>query len=138
MSVKKDFEIKLVNQVDDKSCMAACMAMVAGVTIEKVFEVMQDIHATPYSEYEAMIGLVRLGVLPIQIIGREFPRADLYMVAVPSLNNPGGTHAIIIDLRHGCMEVFDPQNGRPDRKYYTRENISGNWCQLMICERVYS
>ena len=132
----EDYKIDIVNQIDDKTCVAASMAMVAGVPIERVFEVMEAISKPPYSEHDAMKGLVKLGVLPIQVLGREFPHAALYIATVPSLNNIGGTHSIVIDLRHDEMEVFDPQNGRLDRKFYTKENLSGNWCQLMTCERV--
>lgn len=34
--IELENKIELVNQIDDKTCVAACMAMVAQVSIEKV------------------------------------------------------------------------------------------------------
>lgn len=133
---KNDFEITLVNQIDDCTCIPACMAMISGFKLEDVLHIMEDIRKPPYSEHETMIGLVRLKVLPIQILGRVLKPFHLYMAMVPSLNAIGVIHAIVIDVRDGNLKVFDPQNGRTDKKFYTDQYLPGNWCQLVSCERV--
>lgn len=130
----QNFKIKLVNQIDDKTCVAACMAMIAGVSIERVLKITEDIGEPPFSEETSMIGLTQLKVLPRRQLENQILHGRIYIADVPSLNFLGTMHAVVLDFRD-IFEVYDPQNGREGKKFYTSENISG-WANLIYCVRV--
>ncbi len=43
----------------------------------------------------------------------------LYLITVPSLNLEATNHQILVDTRYDAIEVYDPQKGRPGKKFYT-------------------
>ena len=108
------------------TCFSTCLAMIKA---EPAGSVIDQIHEWYFgggvSTREA---LDRLGI-PFE----SFDTADLpffqndgaYLVAVPSLNMPGGLHQIIVECFDGQMKAIDPAAGVKGWKYYVSELTEG-------------
>lgn len=94
------------------SCIATCLAMLCGRKAEFV-----DAEFTPkYVRKQADIPmfLAMWGILckPQLAAGiHELNIGSLYLATVPSLMSAGLFHQIIIDVREGIIEVYDPGQG---------------------------
>lgn len=119
-------------QPDGQTCMATCLAMLLDMdTAECVaryhdklysqdfwFDDILDEHNIPYEYGHPARGKLYQG--------------HVYLATVPSLNNAGGTHQIVIDYSHDEYVVLDPNIGR-DVKEYAEDgfNLLG-WCIDLI------
>lgn len=145
-------------QVDDKTCMQACAAMIAGVDVGFVVERARALFDDNGVDDNAVLGcevpsvaaryhdppstytpqalsnlqldklLVFYGYLPLQ---QQYPTlydGHVYIAHVPSLNFAGRLHAVVIDTRGEDVVVCDPQRGRKDREYYNAEKLT-SWCR---------
>jgi ABC-type bacteriocin/lantibiotic exporter with double-glycine peptidase domain len=114
--------MKLIRQKDDYSCGIACVAMVSGLSFSKVKECSKNILRSDYTmTAEEMDALLKS--LKIRFSRKLYPRfakTSLYIVTVPSLNVVGGNHYVVVDLRDAVFTVYDPQEGRKNKKYYAR------------------
>lgn len=123
--MNNDFNITLVNQQCSKSCVIACMAMVAGVSFEEAYKSIEDIAEPPLSDMPTRIGLTRLGVACFSdtII---LWKGEVYLLDVPSLNLLGSMHCIVVDTRSDEYGIYDPNYGIPGKKYYSSwDDIKG-------------
>lgn len=102
------------------SCVTTCMAMITGCPVGVLMGMHDEYHATNLSVRQV---LDRLGI-PF----RSFDSADrvslgdegVFLVSVPSLNIQGGMHQVVIEmLGDGDWRVYDPNQGRGGRLYYT-------------------
>lgn len=101
------------------TCMATCVAMVAGQPVDEVVERWhQKFHdktdwlddALDYYKIPYFYGSQRKA---------ELLYGFIYFLTVPSLNIKGGLHQILMSLTaERGIEVFDPAMGRPGSKYY--------------------
>ena len=102
------FRIELVNQDDDVSCIAACIAMVSGESLKHVKKTLGD---TDKGLLDVLIGLKKfnlygnLQAFPVLLIDR------VYTLTTPSLNFPGKNHQVVVTTFDNEMKVFDPQYG---------------------------
>ena len=114
--------MRLIQQQDDFTCGVACAAMVADVTFEQALAKSGDL--LPFRCGMASLGLSRL----LRRLGVRFTRKMLpklnrcvpHIIVVPSLNVLGGLHYVVADLSDAVLEVYDPQEGRPGKRYYRR------------------
>jgi len=71
--------------------------------------------------------LSEMGIHPINIphiAGPLFIEGATYLASVPSLNNLGGAHAIIIEVGEiGDATVYDPNEGRDGTQWYRRDAL---------------
>lgn len=108
-----------IQQQDDSTCGVACAAMVAGVPFEVAHsKARQFVHKNGIGSREMGTVLRRLRVRFTRKLFPELCRTVPHIVVVPSLNVTGGLHYVVVDLTRGYMEVYDPQRGRPGKRYY--------------------
>lgn len=104
-----------VRQMNDMSCAHACIAMATGIELDYVWSKAPqrlDIHRT-----------IQLLEFYGQHITRLDAPNDLCLLTVPSLNELGRNHMVMMDCKDG-FEVFDPNMGRPHKKWYTMERMN--------------
>lgn len=110
--------MKLVNQIDDKTCTSACIAMITGEPIE---EVISKFHKDYFTGRQRVSDyLRRKGLFARDMTSTERYMAfnAIYILCVPSLNQQASFHSIVADTRD-TVEIHDPQKGREGKKYYT-------------------
>lgn len=101
------------------SCVSTCLAMIVGRPAKEIIEEMHQ----PYRDGDLTLRqmLERLGVEYTAFFSLDCPPlADegVYLCTSPSLNIEGGNHQILIEVTDSGYFVFDPVQGREDRKYY--------------------
>lgn len=108
------------------TCFSTCLAMIKAEPAGCVIDQIHDWYfAGNVSTREA---LDRVGI-PFE----SFDTADLpffqkdgaYLVAVPSLNMPGGLHQILVECFDGRMTVLDPAAGVDGWKHYVADLTEG-------------
>lgn len=119
-------ERRHVQQRADNDCVIACVAMWTERGYERVAEKLKAGSldcAVDYLKKEHGWNVHR------HVQWYEYKPAIL---DVPSLNIPGGKHALFWDGRN----LFDPNSGRPGRLVWTKEllDVKRSWCGS-ICER---
>lgn len=137
---------ELVTQ-NEYDCGSACIAMVTGWSLEEVNKLHKEVFHTSVEETKGMRSEVLLALLTIIQLrneatqkGRIFSFHQLttawlvwereYIVTVPSLNNPGKSHYIVVQTKQQSLEnveagrvyeeykLFDPQKGT-EKAFYT-------------------
>lgn len=101
------------------SCVSTCMAMIVG---RPAAELIQELHQS-YRNGDITLRnmLDYLGVRYTAFYSVDCPPlADegVYLCTAPSLNIQAGNHQILIEVTDEGYFVFDPVQGREDRKYY--------------------
>ena len=105
-------QIKHQTQPTPLSCIATCLAMLAGrpakfVDQEFTPKYVRNQHDIPM--FLAMCGILCKPQITSGI--HELKIGSLYLATVPSLMSAGLFHQIIIDVREGIVEVYDPGQG---------------------------
>lgn len=113
--------IELIRQLDDETCMSACLTMVlCAMGLDKTFkEVVEEFHENFSNGMDTPMNyLLRHGLIARSFCGLEryMLYGNIYILGVPSLNHVATMHSIVVDVR-GTMEVFDPQM-KKEKKYY--------------------
>ena len=101
------------------SCVSTCLAMIVGRPAD---EVIAELHK-PYRDGDLTLRemLEYLGIQYTAFFSVDCPPlADegVYLCTSPSLNIEAGNHQILIEVTDDGYFVFDPVQGREDRKYY--------------------
>jgi len=104
-------------QPDQKSCVSTCVAMLLGVpaTGQQLVRFQGDY----FDDRETASSFLRRKGMKNRALlteDRTMNFGRVYILSVPSLNNVGGMHAIVVDMRD-VMEIYDPQKGT-GKKYY--------------------
>jgi len=111
-------QIQLVNQINDKSCVHACIAMVTGNSVKEMWER----YPHPMENTHQLVLLIERKILPIPTalaqLGVYFPSIGIYFMSVPSLNVPGALHCVVVKAEVDRFTVYDPQAGREGKKFY--------------------
>jgi len=111
-------------QPDESSCVLTCIAMALGLDVLTVLRDVRDLglgwkNGTDYQQMAYILGEYGVGCVPIQVEGTGII-AGSYICNVASLNRLGQSHAIFMHRdEQGGIRIFDPQNGRHDRAYYS-------------------
>lgn len=111
--------MKLINQINDQSCVHACLAMVTGVDINEVW----DRYPFPLTPKQELTVLIEGRAWPIAQppFDNQFPLCGIYLVSVPSLNVPGVLHRVVVVVGQTDVTCLDPQSGREGRKFYSED-----------------
>lgn len=112
---------KLIHQKTSNTCMSACVAMVLNSDFDTV---RQEFHAGYIKHEINPVAYLRSKGLKAEKAGNPFELeiGYVYILMVPSLNNPAMFHAIVLD--HTCPsgpELYDPT--REHRQRYSLEAI---------------
>jgi len=113
-------EIKLVQQSTDNGCMSACIAMVLDLPLDEVMEAFHDDYHEGEIRAEDYIRMRGVDVELLFAAGSRVYSDQLYIVSVPSLNLEGINHVVVMDTRNNETKVFDPNEGREGKRYYTK------------------
>ena len=119
--------MNIINQRTDRDCVIACIAMWTCNPYEEILSAFEgkfgDEWLTKYGVTSDQQGeLLRyFGIIPVTI--STCPTECTGILSFPSLNVPAGGHALF--WSNG--KVYDPQNGREGKKFYTNEMLNGLW-----------
>ena len=109
------------------SCVVTCLAMLAG---KKAEEVVAKHHHRYWESPPSIISIMEdLDIVAVPVgHGSPICWGHVYLLCMPSLNNPNGTHQIIVDLNNNSVAVFDPACGRIKQdgkkaKFYTEDTF---------------
>lgn len=103
------------------SCAHTCLAMLLGEPVDKVRKVLGD-NDCGLSDREIHAALDRFQFLWNHFVYPTMIVAGTYLLAVPSLNNLGGSHCIVVQRDDcGMFKVFDPNKGREGVKVYEED-----------------
>ena len=115
-------ELTLVTQPTHNTCTSACIAMITELPIDQVIE---EFHTKYINHHITLHGYLRVkGVstkMPVEKPSFPAPLSPghLYILTVPSLNEEGMFHNIVVDYRWGEKpHVLDPCEGKKNHKYY--------------------
>lgn len=109
------FELQHQQQPTDHTCGQTCIAMLLGVPVEKVTAIWGECGMTRAEVYHA---LERCCCWWNAFLFDLMTVHGHYLVTVPSLNNPGGLHYVVVRRDEDGERVFDPQRGRPGKLFY--------------------
>ena len=104
-----------VQQGHEDGCVHACIAMVSGRKYSDIYQ------AKPYplSFEETLLTLAEFGCVGIPQVSPSLPlRPCIVLATVPSLNEVGGNHMVVLQQAENTFEVLDPQAGRAGKKCY--------------------
>lgn len=125
----------LVNQIDDKTCTHACLAMAAQCSVEDIIKAMGG---EPLLRRQMVLFLACRGIMA-QWVPPGLPLTHgFYFVSVPSLNRPRMMHATVLYSEPPEVEdawpweLFDPQTGRTGREFYTNDDLEAG--EVAYCE----
>lgn len=106
------FTITHQTQPTPLSCIATCLAMLVGRPakfVDQEFTTKYVHNKIDIPMFLATHGIICKPQLTAGI--HELHIGKLYLATVPSLMSAGLFHQIIIDVRHGKVEVYDPAHG---------------------------
>lgn len=120
-------------QPTSNTCFSTCMAMIKG---DPAGHVVSQIHDWYWSGSVS----VREALDKLEIPFQSFDTADLhvfkgngvYLVAVPSLNQPGGLHQILCECFEGMYVVHDPCKGLAGSKHYVAALTDGAFNEVKL------
>lgn len=108
-----------VRQINDQSCVHACLAMLNGKSVEEMW----DRYPFPLTPKEELTILIESRLWPVcqQQFANQFPLCGVYLVSVPSLNVAGANHRVVVTVGEADVVCYDPQNGREGKKFYSMD-----------------
>lgn len=128
------FIIRHQTQPTCNSCFSTCLAMIKG---DPASYVVSQIHDW-YFDSSALVS-TRQALDYLEIPFESFDTADLpffqkdgvYLVAAPSLGQPGWMHQILCEVFDGEYVVLDPYMNKEDSKYYSA-SLTGDPRQVKL------
>jgi len=140
----KTREVSHLRQTRSDNCVAACLAMVTGKTIEDVEgELLFSGFKTPYSEAAYIPYLVRNNIFPEKIsYTMRGPLLDntVYLISCSSKLTAGAFHMIVGVMHEGTMIIKDPSDNLEKENIYSDKGfIDGSiptfeYLALVDCE----
>lgn len=115
-----ELPMKLINQINDYTCVHACIAMVTGADINELHE------KYPYAlpDDTAIKILVEHKVFPqYTTYPHLFPVQGLYLMTVPSLNKKACNHCVVVDASESGFVLYDPQTDREGKEWYPEDYL---------------
>ena len=125
--------IELVTQENDDGCAHACIAMVTGLIFEHVWTLHP--HQMTSDDIVHMLAHLRYVAEPVS---HGIPDG-LSLMTVPSLNELGCNHVVVMEVDNNQFRLYDPNKGRQNRKWYDLGEHDGdmsrfilkNWSEVM-------
>lgn len=124
-------------QTTPNNCVSTCIAMITNEDVDTVTEKFHDRYRKDpkisVATYFQEIGLPHT-VLPA--IVRYTDEGGIFVLSVPSLNYEGGSHCILVHHHHnGDWDVYDPNKGRQDKKYYVNGPLDSDLAVQIVSYR---
>ncbi len=139
-------EVTHVVQTTDHNCVAACLAMVTGMSIQWVENQLQeDGYKEPYCSEAYTRFLVQNDILPERIgyvMNGPILDDSVYLMICPSALGSKNAHMIVGVMNHGYMQVLDPNDDLTGEKIYSSVDYEdGNipvfsYLLLQDCDRI--
>lgn len=117
--------MKHITQPTHDSCVVTCCAMLANKPVKMTYEHFHEKLWNGQVSTEWILGALGLTTRRVFYDGDQVCKDRVYLAAVPSPNEPGYLHQVIIDCREEPIVVLDPAQGMPGRKYYAWEPEKG-------------
>jgi hypothetical protein len=117
-------KIKHVTQPTPHSCVHACLSMVTGLSVHDLIARFSDDDGLDYPKTATV--LTEMGIMPVSmpaITPHTMPICGAYFVSVPSLNLPGRSHQVVVNLEGEKWVLYDPNDGYDGRKFYARDSM---------------
>lgn len=117
--------MRFENQINDKSCVHACLSMVTGIPVETLWERFPH----PMRQEDEIVVLVENKIFPVpsSSYGPQFLRYGTYMMTVPSLNVGGALHCVLVVYNEDGAFLYDPQSGREGKKSYPLRSLMSDY-----------
>jgi hypothetical protein len=114
-------EVQHIVQINDRSCVAACLAMITGRSSKEVFD---EFHDSYINGKTRLCDYLEKHSIPFELktIRDHVRPGTVYLLSVPSLNIRGGMHQVVLDTRGDICVVYDPAKGKEDKFYYVYDN----------------
>lgn len=112
-------ELQIIHQMQPTpvSCQHTCAAMIAGIPVNVMFT--EEELQSPLSDNKLAQKLAHHGYYVSPNQHDRLMCDETYILTVPSLNIPGGHHAVVLTVNEeGDGLLFDPNKGKPILKYY--------------------
>ena len=120
------FLIMHQTQPTNNTCFSTCMAMIKCVPVGAMVDRIHDWYFA--GEVSTRAVLERLEI-PFESFDTtdlpKFGRDGVYLVAVPSVNQPGWLHQVLCECFEGRFVVHDPCRGRRGTKHYVAALTEG-------------
>ena len=131
--------LRQLQQPDGQTCMATCLAMITGMDLA---ECLARYHDKLYSQdfwFDDILDELDIAYEYGHPARRRLHQGFVYLVTVPSLNNAGGMHQMVIDYRDEEMLVLDPNIGREGVREYAQDgfNLLGWHIDIILTADLY-
>lgn len=120
--------IKLQKQPTNWSCVHTCLAMLLDEPVEEVIKAI-DIDRG-LTQKEIIVQLEKFRICFNCYVFADLLHTGYYLMTVPSLNNVGGQHEILVhyNFHKNKFRVYDPS---PKKTYDRKGNNLTNWTDLI-------
>lgn len=116
-------------QSDPNGCVFACMAMLSfGEWSQDKIRLAMDDETSLRAEF---LQLTRMGLWGEFCFDSCLRIDAVQLLTVPSLNNLGGNHRVIVDTRNDERLLFDPNHGYHGRKWYRFDDLR-SWSEVVV------
>ncbi len=110
-------------QPTDDTCTSACLAMMLKMDVLKVIQGFYDKHKSGDADATMYLDLTGLHYRKCYSNETDLEPGYVYLLAVPSLNEEGMLHNIVVDCVQEGWYILDPNDGKPDKlSYLSMEN----------------
>lgn len=106
-------------------CVQTCLAMLLDEPVEDVIAMLGTKEGL--STFETYQALNRFKFVWNALVLPELIFDGLYLLTVPSLNLQGRNHCILVE-RSDVITVYDPNEGKEGKLFYTSSNLS-SWSE---------
>jgi hypothetical protein len=121
--------MKLINQINEQTCVQACLSMITGDSIEDIISEMGN-KGLELSEEVGFYIKHKIGFNQL-LYSTMFN--GFYAVTVPSININGGYHRIIVACDDGDVcQILDPNDGLEGKRFYTEKLfVESRWTEVI-------
>ena len=118
---------RLVRQINEATCVQACLAMVTGEPIEAVIAEL-GAEDGPIDDWEEIDFLTRRGIYPHRSAFSRLSFRGVYLISAPSLNQLGRLHRLVAFNAGKGFKLIDPNTGREGKHTYRRDAVAKGKC----------
>lgn len=133
---RSNFTIIHQQQPTEDSCVSACIAMLTGMDVNEVVQKFHSLYLNSYmTPYEYLTD--RQVCLERLYSDSNINESNIYMVAVPNLDQIARMHSVLVDRRDGKFVVYDPKKGCEGKRYYIGpdDTVEDEW---QVCFRDFT
>ena len=131
--------LRHLQQPDGTTCMATCLAMILDMDLDQCIALYHDKLYSQDFWFDDILDEHNIPYTYGHPARRRLHEGYVYLATVPSLNNIGGNHQVVIDYRDDEYMVLDPNIGRHGVLEYAQDghNLFGWHIDLIIPADLY-